>query len=258
MDASRTSRKFVFVAGLHRCGTTLLANLLAAHPDVSGFRKTGEKMDEGQYLQSVYPKPGAAGGDAVGRLGFDRAAFLTERSSLATPENADRLFADWSHFWDLSKPVLIEKSPPNLIRMRFLQACFPDSHFIVIARHPVAAAEATKKWCRRNPVPGIIANWALCYGRAIEDAKKLKSVSFVRYEDLVAEPEATLRPLTDQLGLSPLASAPAGVKGDLNRKYFDMWKTLLTDPRQKAMAMLVEPFASPVARRLGYRFNDAD
>jgi hypothetical protein len=32
--------RFVFLAGLHRSGTTLLARLLAAHPEISGFSDT--------------------------------------------------------------------------------------------------------------------------------------------------------------------------------------------------------------------------
>jgi len=32
--------QFVFLAGLHRSGTTLLARLLAAHSEISGFSET--------------------------------------------------------------------------------------------------------------------------------------------------------------------------------------------------------------------------
>ena len=46
---------YVFVGGLHRSGTSLLARSLEAHPSVSGFRDTGVPEDEGQHLQSVYP-----------------------------------------------------------------------------------------------------------------------------------------------------------------------------------------------------------
>ena len=38
----------------------------------------------------------------------------------------------------MSEPVLVEKSPPNLVRTRFLQALFPDARQIVVTRHPIA------------------------------------------------------------------------------------------------------------------------
>lgn len=257
MEASRHNRTFVFVAGLHRCGTTMLANTLAEHPDVSGFSNTGEKMDEGQYLQTVHPSGEMRGAGPVGRMGFDPASYITEKSPLTAPEKADLLFSQWARYWDLSRPVLIEKSPPNIIRMRFLQACFPDSHFILIARHPIAASVATKKWRRRNPVAGIIANWAVCYARALSDAARLKSFRVVRYEDLVGNPESSLRLLTDRIGISPLKSAPAGVKNNLNEKYFERWRALQRSLVERAMTALVRPFVEPVFRRFDYTFEEA-
>ena len=50
--------RYVFVTGLHRSGTSLLARCIAQHPQVSGFSGTGVPEDEGQLLQSVYP-PGS-------------------------------------------------------------------------------------------------------------------------------------------------------------------------------------------------------
>ena len=47
--------RLVFLAGLHRSGTTLLARLLAAHPEVSAFSDTGVSADEGQHLQTRLP-----------------------------------------------------------------------------------------------------------------------------------------------------------------------------------------------------------
>src|SRR4029450_12617693 len=48
--------------GLHRSGTTPLARTLAAHPQVSGFAGTGAREDEGQHLQTVYPRVRDYGG----------------------------------------------------------------------------------------------------------------------------------------------------------------------------------------------------
>jgi len=126
---SRQEHTFVFLGGLHRSGTTLLARLLAAHPEVSGFSETGVPADEGQHLQTVYPPARAFGGP--GRFAFRGESHLTESSPLVSEENARRLLADWGRHWDMTKPVLVEKSPPNLIRMRFLQALFPEAVILV-------------------------------------------------------------------------------------------------------------------------------
>ena len=65
--------RHVFIGGLMRSGTTLLARILAQHPDVSAFSDTGFVQDEGQYLQSVFPVSSFAYG-GPGRFAFDPAA----------------------------------------------------------------------------------------------------------------------------------------------------------------------------------------
>ncbi|MBB5519352.1 sulfotransferase family protein [Amphiplicatus metriothermophilus] len=257
MQATRFNRKFVFIAGLHRSGTTLLADLLGAHPDISAFRNTGAYMDEGQHLQSVYPVGHVWGGDAVGRFGFDPFAHLTEKSPLARPEKADALFAQWARYWDLSKPVLLEKSPPNIIRTRYLQACFPESYFVVITRHPVANAVATKKWCGRNPLIGIMANWAVCHVRFLRDQARLKNAMVIKYEDLVAEPARILRAVTDFIGLAPLAPADHDLRRDVNEKYFARWREASAGPLGRAAAAAGRLFLEGSFRRFGYSFDEA-
>ena len=42
--------RLVFIGGLHRSGTTPLADALAQHPDISGLSGTGAPHDEGQHL----------------------------------------------------------------------------------------------------------------------------------------------------------------------------------------------------------------
>jgi hypothetical protein len=81
--------KLVFLAGLHRSGTTLLARLLAAHPEISGFSGTGVPADEGQHLQTVYPAAKVYGGP--GRFGFAPESHLTEDSALVSEQSAQTL-----------------------------------------------------------------------------------------------------------------------------------------------------------------------
>jgi hypothetical protein len=75
---------------------------------------------------------------------------LTENSELVNAENKKQLFEEWSHYWDLEKKILIEKSPPNLIKTRFLQSHFPRSTLITIIRHPIAVAFATKRFTNKR------------------------------------------------------------------------------------------------------------
>ncbi|MCP6391084.1 hypothetical protein NL487_29600, partial [Klebsiella pneumoniae] len=76
--------------------------------------------DEGQHLQTVYKPAKAFGGMA--RFGFNKASFMDENHLLATPASAEKLMREWGAYWDLTRPYLVEKSQPNLVRGRFLQA----------------------------------------------------------------------------------------------------------------------------------------
>src|SRR5207244_716649 len=102
-EAIMEGHQMVFLAGLHRSGTTVLFRCLREHPLISGFRNTGAPEDEGQHLQTVYPPGKRFGGP--GWFGFCRKARLTEASPLVSDDNRRRLFAQWTPYWDLSKPV---------------------------------------------------------------------------------------------------------------------------------------------------------
>src|SRR3954468_24917851 len=106
-------QRLVFVGGLHRSGTSLLARLIAAHPDASGLRNTGAPEDEGQHIQHVYPTAEQRGG--VGRFALNQRSHLTDESPLASGAAAQELWDSWSPFWDTKATYLVEKSPPNLV-----------------------------------------------------------------------------------------------------------------------------------------------
>jgi hypothetical protein len=124
MEANARQRKYVFIGGHPRSGTTLLAFNIGRMENCTSFENTGAPMDEGQMLQSVYPNDLECGGG--GRFAFDPRAHLTETSSLLTPENKVKLRASWEPWWDKSKSVCIEKSTGNLLKGRFLQAVFEN------------------------------------------------------------------------------------------------------------------------------------
>ena len=163
---------------MHKSGTTLLARSLALHSKISGFKDTGVPGDEGQHLQSVYPRAWKIG--VPGRFAFLPESYLNETASLVSAENAKKLWSEWATYWDLDKTVLVEKSPPNLLRSRFLQALFPDAYFIMLLRHPIAVSYATQKWQKLTPFQSLIEHWLVGYERFDADRGMLRNLKILK------------------------------------------------------------------------------
>ena len=238
---------FVFVGGLHRSGTTLLARAIAKHGEVSGFRKTEALANEGQFLQSVYPIAREFGG--TGRFGFDERSHMTEDSPLATDANRDKLVAEWSRYWNLEQPVLVEKSPPNLLKLRFLQALFAEADFVVIMRHPIAVSYATQKWSETS-LDSLLEHWLVCHDIFLEDAPHIERLVLVRYEDFVADPAGVVGRIQERLGLAPSGAAFKARSG-INDEYFKRWSARLR-PRQRRQHVELARRYEERANRFGY------
>ncbi|KAL6074980.1 Sulfotransferase, variant 2 [Balamuthia mandrillaris] len=183
------------------------------HVDISGFKNTKVVMDEGQFLTKVLPTGKTFGG--FSKFAFDSRAHLTEAHHLNTKENSDQLFADWSRYWNLSKPVLMEKSPPHTMQLRLLNALFKDKgerYFLVVQRHPVATTLAIMFWgkkpralTKKDEVNfwSLIEHWLIQNERMREDATFLDNVVVVRYEEFMAYPQDYLLYLHRWLGVKP-------------------------------------------------------
>jgi hypothetical protein len=225
-----SDHRYIFVCGLHRSGTSVLFRSLRDHSQVSGFDGTASPEDEGMHLQTVYPPSGYYGGAGV--FGFHPEAHLTESSPLVSEVNRQKLFSEWSRYWDLDKLYLLEKSPPNIIRTRFLQAMFPNSYFIVMLRHPLAVSYATQKWYRKYKVnwrglPRIFEHWLVCHEIFKADQKYLNNSFVVKYEEFVAEPHKWVNDIYRFLGLS-YSPVSQKIISDVNKKYFKRWNRKLS------------------------------
>jgi hypothetical protein len=255
--ATIAGERLVFVAGLHRSGTTPLARWLAASPHVSGLRDTGVFEDEGQHLQRVLPAAREHGGP--GRFAFARAMHELETSPRATPAIARRLLEAWTPYWELDRRLLLEKSPPNLLRTRLLQALFPGAAFVVVIRHPAAVALATEKWIRRPRrwvcAPSLLRHWLHAHELFLADAARLERLVVVRYEELAADPEPVLRRLGAFLGLPEPPPLPPDARGRVDDLYFDAWRS----PRpalRRALAAASGVALERRVRRFGYSLRD--
>ncbi|MDZ7782825.1 MAG: sulfotransferase [Halioglobus sp.] len=115
-----------------------------------------------------------------------------------------RIKAVWESHWDLSRPVLLEKSPPNLIRTRDIVAHFQPVKFVIMVRNPYAHAEGLMR--RNGWTVSRAANFAMmCLRTQLDNARTLDDALVVTYETLVAEPAAAAGRLSQFLPeLGPL------------------------------------------------------
>jgi hypothetical protein len=230
-DFLTDDQQLVFVGGLHRSGTTLLASLLASHEDATGLTATGAPEDEGQHIQSVYPPAERHGG--TGRFALKARAHLTELSPLATAENAQRLWDAWRPYWDSDSRYLIEKSPPNLVMGRFLQQLYPSAAFVFIVRHPVTVTLATRKWRKRTSLNRLMANWFIAHERASGDLPQLRRVHLVSYEWLLKDPASVMAEVAAFLQM-PGSVDTSVVDSRSSARYEQEWAKMLAEGHRGA------------------------
>ena len=244
-------KKFVFICGLHRSGTSLLHEIIRSHPEISGFHNTGAPEDEGQHLQTVYEPALSFGGP--GKFAFHDGARMDEAHPLATSANADKIFGEWRPYFDMSCKHLVEKSPPNIIRARFLQKLFPDSKFIFILRHPIAVSYATQKWSGTS-IRSLLEHYLLAHEIMIRDLRSLNFLHVLKYEELVADPQQVIDGIFNFLELTP-TKVSHDVKRGVNDKYFQLWESERQAPLDNGLDKLPQEFEIKI-NALGYSIKN--
>lgn len=217
MNVDAKNRKLIFISGLHRSGTSALHRIIASANQVVGFKNTPAHAQEGQHLQSVYKVAGEYGG--AGKFAFHPEAKLTENSKLIKPENREKLIQEWGRYLNFDSEWWVEKSPPNLIRTRFLQSMFPRSIFITILRHPIAVSLATEKWAK-NTIEDKIRHWLKAHEIYFEDKKHLKQSLDIQYLEFANSAAETVEKIEDFANIN----IPYRQQFEnRNQKYFDQW-----------------------------------
>ena len=93
----------------------------------------------------------------------------------------------WHGYWDRSKPLLVEKSPPNLIRASEIVEYFNPVYFLLMVRNPYAHCEGLIR--RTNMNAQRAANFTVrCMRQQAENAHKLNNTLCFTYEELTENP----------------------------------------------------------------------
>lgn len=239
---------WLFVVGATNSGTTVLTRLLERHPQIRGLSK------EGQFLSLALPRPEDEGHGRLWALQPE----LYRWTEADDPSPTLRCKYDWSWHYDRRPGILLEKSPPNLLRMRWLQENFAPARFLVIIRNPYAVCEGI---CRRRPdctIEQAARQWVAAHEIMFEDLPKITNVLRVSYEQICDQPLATLESIRTFLELKQPFERSTLEEG-FKFRHGDYERATLTNYNQQAIDRLAESdiasisqIAGPMMQRLEY------
>lgn len=128
VDAARRVRAPVIILGAPRSGTTLLADVLDAHPSVAVLNEPRLIWRFGNDRRSDELRPAQATPAIVAHIHRSFAATLDQRGAR----------------------FLVEKTPANAVRPRFVDAVFPDARFVHITRDGWGAIPSLRSFWQRR------------------------------------------------------------------------------------------------------------
>jgi len=207
--------KWVFVVGCYNSGTTILLKMLAQHPRVS-------ILDEGVFRTNKLITPEELGWTRMWHKVVDQVRLLSTDSAI----DAVAVQKDWAFFLDTQKPILVEKSIVNSARIPWLNANFPNAHFIFIVRNGYAVAEGIQRKVvnRRYPIPAkygetypielCAEQWIQSNQLAEQDLLLVPDVHRITYEELCDAPSDALAAIWEFLELEDHNEV-----GNLNREW---------------------------------------
>lgn len=181
----------IFVVGTMRSGSTLFRLILDAHPNISISEETGFMGALAATKQIPNWKHG--------HRWYERIGWSEEEFDARLREFYSGLFE--RHALSQGKGRWGEKTPFHAQHMAQMATVFPDAVFVGIVRHPGAVVHSLiRKF--HYAADDAVTYWDSTNKEILQRGLELGEDRFalLRYEDLVQDPEDTLRELVDWLG----------------------------------------------------------
>jgi len=188
---------FLFVLNPQNSGSTAFARLLLTSP----FAMSIGRNAEGQRHRAVRDR-----------------MFGEDRWNAEATMPWERIKRRWTEAWRAAHTatgatVVVEKSPPNLVRAAAIADAFPNRRFIVWNRNPYAVAASCRKRYGRA-VEESAAHWLVCAAALLALRADVSPILSLTYEQACANPAAAAE---DVLAFAPElgaldATAPLEIK----------------------------------------------
>lgn len=298
---SHDSQLLIFVTGASRSGTTLMSVILGKSSRILCMNEThffGECWDPRAAFDAVDEhsleeiaatlfarlERGILKAQVTQQDRLKAQAFLAQLPAEARSPADVYLAIVSKAARDAGKDIPCEQTPRNIFYADRLLELYPNAHIVHMIRDPRAVmASQKKRWQRRKlatvkvPFYHTIRVWAnyhpttmsQLWRRATARALKLQRDNnrrflTVRFEDLLREPEPTVRKVCDFLGIafepgmlhvgqinSSHQSSVGGARPGLNKAAIDTWREVLS----AGEIAITEQVCSVEMERCGYNID---
>ena len=174
---AKKENQYLFILSPPFCGSTLLTEIISTSKNVSCNNNIG--LREGQHLPNAH-----------------NLLFTEDRWDPNKEIDWNRIKKIWDKYWDKSKSILLEKSPPNICRANNIDKVFSNSKYICLIRNPYAQIqsnirryntdieEATEKYTsylkfQRNNIETLENTLVISYEELADNPLKTKEKIYI-------------------------------------------------------------------------------
>ncbi|MGN6474854.1 MAG: sulfotransferase family protein, partial [Mycobacteriales bacterium] len=180
----------IFIVGSNGSGTTLLRLMLDSHEHIAIPEETGFLRLAATHRWVPYWR---LGGDWYRNLGLSEDQLYAELAKFYGGLFSGYAAARGKQRWG-------DKTPFHVWHLDLALRMFPEAQVIGIVRHPAAVVSSMRRRFRRSVNAGI-PHWRRSNRQLIHAGARLGDrFVLLRYEDLVTDPEPTMRALLERLG----------------------------------------------------------
>lgn len=266
----------IIVLSCPRSGSTLLRRLLGGHSNISAPGETYLLSACARFLREAPVVDGLNVGvlNGLGFLGFSEDEIIARLRKFAFEFHSEHAAKEGKSRW-------VEKTAIDAFHVREIERlCAEHAQFICVVRHGLDVACSMLDWVvKAQSIPDEIHDYVKHTPRLLEafalawrdstDAicdfaeRHPDNAQIIRYEDLVADPEAALATILNNLGEEFEANMLEAALQERDPKGFSDWKTFSKSAvqddsvaRWKKLSPdtigMLAPIVNPVLSRTGY------